>query len=130
MMRAAVLSLAVWPAAAGATGGGLPATGMGPYCDPATGQEIFTLTAEGLFEPPQSFCRFRAPMAADLSYEGEVECETALFLDGAAPGQPSGIVASGYRLTLHPGGEPGTLIYRHGAAAPVETLHCHAVWPL
>ena len=129
MMRAAVLSLAVWPAAAGATGGVAPVAGFGPYCDPETGQEVFTLTTEGLFEPPQTLCRFRAPLTEDLTYEGEVACETPLFMDPAAPNTPSDIILSGYRLSLRPGEEAGTLIYRHDDAAPVETLHCHAVWP-
>lgn len=128
MMRAAAFSLAGWPAAAGPDGDAVPASGLGPYCDPATGQEVFTLTADGLFEPPQTFCRFREALAADLTYRGEVDCETPLFTDAAAPNTPTDIVPSGYRLTQTPAEEPGTLIYRHNDAASVETLHCHALW--
>lgn len=102
---------------------------LGPYCVLDGLEEVFTLTEEGLFEPPQSLCRFASPLGPDMTYRGDVTCETPLFFDAETPTVPSQVITSGYHLDLYPSPDQSTLFYARSGGAPVELIHCHAAWP-
>lgn len=102
---------------------------LGPYCTLDGIEEVFTLTEEGLFEPPQSLCRFATPLGGDMTYHGDVTCETPLFLDVDNPNLPSQIVTSGYHLDLYPSPDQSTLFHARNGGVPVDLIHCHAAWP-